>query len=162
MTGHRIGLDLFSDVLDVLRRHGFAGGDDLHAGRAIFLIGVLARIYDGSRDHPNRPSTSQPPRAVRPAGRPSPGRPGRRHAHPRGGQDRPDGTGPRRPLETRPGREMHLIRRPVLLQMPTPPPLCPHPPAGRPAAVPRARRPTARRQAEPDAAGLAADKAVSQ
>jgi len=62
MTGHRIGLDLFSDVLDVPRRHGFAGGDNLHAGRAIFLIGVLVRIYDSSRDHPNRPSTSQPPR----------------------------------------------------------------------------------------------------
>ena len=27
MTDHRIGLDLFTDVLDVLHRHGFARGD---------------------------------------------------------------------------------------------------------------------------------------
>ena len=52
MTDHRIGLDLFNDVLDVLHRHGFARGDDPHAGRAIFLIGDLARIYEGTRDHP--------------------------------------------------------------------------------------------------------------
>ena len=35
MRDHRIGLDLFTDVLDVLHRHGFARGDDEHAGRAI-------------------------------------------------------------------------------------------------------------------------------
>ena len=52
MTDHRIGLDLFTDVLDVLHRHGFARGDDQHAGRAIFLIGDLARIYEGTQDHP--------------------------------------------------------------------------------------------------------------
>ena len=163
MTGHRIGLDLFSDVLDVPRRHGFAGGDNLHAGRAIFLIGVLVRIYDSSRDHPNRPSTSQPPRAVRPAGRPSPGRPGRRHAHPRGGQDRPDGTGPRRPLETRPGREMHLIRRPVLLQIPAPPPRCPthHQLAVQLRYHEQVARPHAARPSQTPP-GLAADREVGQ
>ena len=59
MTDHRIGLDLFSDVLDVLHRHGFARGDDLHAGRAIFLIGDLARIYEGSQDHPYGPAIAQ-------------------------------------------------------------------------------------------------------
>jgi hypothetical protein len=48
MSDHRIGLDLFNDVLDVLDRHGFARGDDEHAGRAIFLIGDLARIYEGA------------------------------------------------------------------------------------------------------------------
>jgi hypothetical protein len=47
MSDQRIGLDLFNDVLDVLDRHGFARGDDEHAGRAIFLIGDLARIYEG-------------------------------------------------------------------------------------------------------------------
>ena len=56
MKDHRIGLDLFNDVLDVLHRHGFARGDDQHAGRAIFLIGELARIYEGSQDHPFGPS----------------------------------------------------------------------------------------------------------
>ena len=40
MRDYRIGLDLFTDVLDVLHRHGFARGDDQHAGRAIFLIGA--------------------------------------------------------------------------------------------------------------------------
>ena len=61
MRDHRIGLDLFTDVLDVLHRHGFTRGDDLHAGRAIFLIGDLARIYEGSQDHPCGPSTAQAP-----------------------------------------------------------------------------------------------------
>jgi hypothetical protein len=163
MTGHRTGLDLFSDVLDVLHRHGFAQGDDLHAGRAIVLIGDLARIYDGSRDNPNGPSTSQPPeppgpRTVRPRGRP-----GRRHAHPRGGQDRPDGTGPRRQLETRPRREMHLMRRPVLLQIPAPPPRCPH---HHQLAVQlryhERAAPTARRQASQTPPGLAADREADQ
>jgi len=45
MTGHRIGLDLFNDVLDVLHRHGFTRGDDLHAGRAIFLISDLYEAW---------------------------------------------------------------------------------------------------------------------
>ena len=49
MTDHQIGLDLCTDVLDVLHRHGFTRGDDEHAGRAIFLISDLARIYEGSR-----------------------------------------------------------------------------------------------------------------
>jgi hypothetical protein len=61
MRGHRIGLDLFSDVLDVLDRHGFARGDDEHAGRAIFLIGDLARIYEGTQDHPFGPSVNPAP-----------------------------------------------------------------------------------------------------
>jgi hypothetical protein len=61
MRDHRIGLDLFTDVLDVLHRHGFARGDDQHAGRALFLIGDLARIYEGTQDHPYGPSTNQAP-----------------------------------------------------------------------------------------------------
>ena len=80
MRDHRIGLDLFTDVLDVLHRHGFARGDDQHAGRAIFLISDLARIYEGTQDHPTGPSSSQapsPPPPSRPArnpDRPSPKR----------------------------------------------------------------------------------------
>ncbi len=61
MRDHRIGLDLFTDVLDVLHRHGFARGDEQHAGRAIFLIGDLARIYEGTQDHPVEPSSSHAP-----------------------------------------------------------------------------------------------------
>jgi len=61
MSDHRIGLDLFNDVLDVLDRHGFARGDDEHAGRAIFLIGDLARIYEGTQDHPFGPSINPAP-----------------------------------------------------------------------------------------------------
>ena len=61
MTDHRIDLDLFTDVLDVLDRHGFTRGDDQHTGRAIFLIGDLARIYEGTQDHPVGPSSSQAP-----------------------------------------------------------------------------------------------------
>ena len=72
MTDHRIGLDLFTDVLDVLHRHGFARGDDEHQGRAISLISDLARIYEGTQDHPFGPSIAPAPvpqigtRAVRP------------------------------------------------------------------------------------------------
>jgi hypothetical protein len=69
MTDHRIGLDLFTDVLDVLHRHGFARGDFEHAGRAISLIGDLARIYEGSQDHPSGPSLSQ---ALFPSASPGP------------------------------------------------------------------------------------------
>ena len=72
MTDHRTGLDLFSDVLDVLHRHGFARGDDLHAGRAIFLIGDLARIYEGSQDHPYGPSIAQVPYPPAPSEPPGP------------------------------------------------------------------------------------------
>ena len=61
MRDHRIGRDLFTDVLDLLHRHGFARGDDQHAGRALFLIGDLARIYEGTQDHPTGPSSSQAP-----------------------------------------------------------------------------------------------------
>ncbi len=61
MSDHRIGLDLFTDVLDVLHRHGFARSDDQHVGRAIFLIGDLARIYEGTQDHPFGPSIHQAP-----------------------------------------------------------------------------------------------------
>ena len=77
MRDHRIGLDLFTDVLDVLHRHGFARGDDLHAGRALFLISDVARIYEGSQDHPYGPTVSQalsPPSSPEPPG-PEPGHP---------------------------------------------------------------------------------------
>jgi hypothetical protein len=64
---HRMGLRLITDVLDVLERHGYARGDDEHAGRAIFLIRDLASIYEGSQDHPVGPAISQPPPQAEPA-----------------------------------------------------------------------------------------------
>jgi hypothetical protein len=43
---------LIDDIVDALERHGYFRSDDLHAGRAIGLIGDLARIYEGTQDHP--------------------------------------------------------------------------------------------------------------
>jgi hypothetical protein len=51
-SDHRITPGLITDVLDALERHGYARSDDLHADRAIGLIGDLARIYQGNQDHP--------------------------------------------------------------------------------------------------------------
>ena len=51
-SDHRITPGLIHDILDALDRHGYARGDDLHAGRAIGLIGDLACIYEGTQDHP--------------------------------------------------------------------------------------------------------------
>jgi hypothetical protein len=51
-SGHRVTPGLITDVQDALERHGYARGDDLHAGRAIGLIGDLACIYQGTQDHP--------------------------------------------------------------------------------------------------------------
>jgi hypothetical protein len=70
-SGHRITPGLIADVLDALERHGYSRGDDLHADRAIGLIGDLARIYEGAQDHPAIvcPITVPPPPAY-----PRPGR----------------------------------------------------------------------------------------
>jgi len=51
-SNDRITSDFIHDILDALERHGYVRGDDLHAGRAIGLIGDLARIYEGTQDHP--------------------------------------------------------------------------------------------------------------
>jgi hypothetical protein len=56
-----MGVRLITEVLDVLDRHGYARGDNEHAGRAIFLIRDLAHIYEGSQDHPFGPTINQPP-----------------------------------------------------------------------------------------------------
>jgi hypothetical protein len=62
-----MGVRLITEVLDVLDRHGYARGDDEHAGRAIFLIRDLAHIYEGSQDHPFGPSINQPLPQAEPA-----------------------------------------------------------------------------------------------
>ena len=71
-----MGLNLITDVLDVLDRHGYNRGDDEHAGRAIFLISDLAHIYEGSQDHPFGPTLTEiPPRTE-----PAPPEPASQHA----------------------------------------------------------------------------------
>ena len=51
-TDHRVTPSLIHDILDALERHGYYRSDDLHADRAIGLIGDLAGIYEGTQDHP--------------------------------------------------------------------------------------------------------------
>jgi hypothetical protein len=71
MRDNRITVELFTDVLDVLHRHGFTRGDDMHAGRAALLAGDLARIYEGTQDYPyvRRPLHRAPiPPPLEPAG----------------------------------------------------------------------------------------------
>jgi hypothetical protein len=53
-TGHRVTPGLVHDILNALERHGYRS-DDLHADRAIGLIGDLACIYEGTQDHPAYP-----------------------------------------------------------------------------------------------------------
>jgi hypothetical protein len=60
MRDHRMRLNLFIDVLDVLERHGFARSDDQHTGKAIFLIGDLARTYEGVRETQPDPVVPSP------------------------------------------------------------------------------------------------------
>ena len=43
---------LIIDVLDVLEQHGYRQADDQHTGRAVGLIGDLARIYEGTQEAP--------------------------------------------------------------------------------------------------------------
>ena len=69
-SDHRITHGLIADVLDALERHGHIRGDDLHADRAIGLIGDLACIYEGTQDHP----ATAYPRTVPPPAYPGPSR----------------------------------------------------------------------------------------
>jgi hypothetical protein len=49
---HWVTPGLIHDILDAPERHGYHCNDDLHADRAIGLIGNLACIYGGAQDHP--------------------------------------------------------------------------------------------------------------
>ena len=51
-SDHWVTPGLVHDILDALERHGYYRSDDLHADRAIGLIGDLACIYEGTQDHP--------------------------------------------------------------------------------------------------------------
>ena len=63
MTDHRMNLDLITGMFGLLDQHGYTRGDNEHTGRAILLLGDLARIYEGSQDHPATayPLTAPPP-----------------------------------------------------------------------------------------------------
>jgi hypothetical protein len=50
---HRQTWGLIIDVLDVLEKHGYRRGDDQHTGRAVRLVGDLARIYEGTQAVPD-------------------------------------------------------------------------------------------------------------
>ena len=72
MTDDRMNLDLITEMLDMLDRHGYARGDDEHADRAIVLISDLVHIYEGSLDHPFGPYIGEmPSRTERPAPEPA-------------------------------------------------------------------------------------------
>ena len=68
MTDDRMNLDLITEMLDMLDRHGYARSDDEHTARAIVLISDLAHIYEGSLDHPFGPYNGEiPPTRTEPA-----------------------------------------------------------------------------------------------
>ena len=58
-SDHRVTPGLIHDILDALERHGYYRSDDLHADRAIGLIGDLAGIYEGTQDHPAYPGPAR-------------------------------------------------------------------------------------------------------
>jgi hypothetical protein len=58
-SDHRVAPGLIHDILDALERHGYYRSDDLHADRAIGLIGDLACIYEGTQEHPAYPGPTR-------------------------------------------------------------------------------------------------------
>ena len=60
-SDHRVTPGLIHDILDALERHGYARSDDLHADRAVGLLGDLACIYEGTQDHPASAFMVPPP-----------------------------------------------------------------------------------------------------
>jgi len=51
-SGIRHNWGLVIDVLEVLEQHGYHQADDQHTGRAVGLVGDLARIYEGTQEAP--------------------------------------------------------------------------------------------------------------
>ena len=100
-SDHRITPGLIHDILDALERHGYHRGDDLHADRAIGLIGDLACIYEGTQDHPAATYHGPPS----PPAYPDPSQPGRHHPDPRRRQHRVRRAGYRRRRQALPRRE---------------------------------------------------------
>ena len=94
---NRITTGLIYDITDALERHGYYRGDDQHADRAIGLMADLARIWEGTQDHP-----ADAHAITMPSPRPDlsrtqqPGRPRRRHPRRRRRQHRAGRAGYRR------------------------------------------------------------------
>ena len=137
------------EVLDVLERHGYHQHDDQHTGRAIGLLGDLARIYEGTQDAPLRTHLNRVPPApeTRPPG-------------PEADQDaviltRPPRSGPSltaldeaADYKRDRAASLHRLPRPVLPHLPVPPP-------GRPGLRPPGR------PDDPDRRGLPSRHAAS-
>ena len=70
----RMDLDFILEFLDVLERHGYHHHDDQHTGRAVGLLGDLARIYEGTQETPASTYAAEVP----PAPQPGTGPPGPR------------------------------------------------------------------------------------
>jgi hypothetical protein len=70
-SDYRTTSDFIPDILDALERHGYVRSHDQHVGRAIGLIGGVARIYEGSLDAPRGAHVMA--LASRPKGPPPPG-----------------------------------------------------------------------------------------
>jgi Protein of unknown function (DUF2637) len=64
----RFAWPLFSDIVDVLERHGYRCGGEQEAGRAIDVLADLVRAYEGTG-----PDTAPEPPAGQPGGKASPG-----------------------------------------------------------------------------------------
>jgi hypothetical protein len=55
------------DVLEALEQHGYRQADDQHTGRAVGLIGDLARIYQGIQEAPAGAYVVSAPRPLQPS-----------------------------------------------------------------------------------------------
>jgi hypothetical protein len=65
-SGTRHNWGLVIDVLEVLEQHGYHQADDQHTGRAVGLVGDLARIYEGTQEVPTGAYTVPTPRQRQP------------------------------------------------------------------------------------------------
>ena len=94
---NRITTGLIYDITDALERHGYYRGGDQHADRAIGLMAGLARIWEGTQDHPAdaHAITVPSPRPAYP-GPSGQARPRRRHPRRRRRQHRAGRAGYRR------------------------------------------------------------------
>jgi hypothetical protein len=66
-SDHRHNWGMIIDVLNVLEQHGYRQADDQHTGRAVGLIGDLARIYQGTQEAPAGAYLVPAPRSPQPS-----------------------------------------------------------------------------------------------
>jgi hypothetical protein len=65
--GNRHDWGMIIDVLNVLEQHGYRQADNQHTGRAVGLIGDLARIYQGTQEAPAGAYVASAPRPLQPS-----------------------------------------------------------------------------------------------